>query len=743
MNSKGSSAFRIHLLPFSIATHPDKATAFYIFDAVIGKTTHYSPLYICTVTIKIAIFLLASSRSRIMTTHLRIINRQNLPVATCLLLFFLLGPPRSHAHDEWYRGLDLESVLADSGLALVGRVTDVSETKIGVGGKGERSLLQYKFEPVLVLKGVFSRESLLLTSDDLGRQQLTDAAPIETGQLRLLMLGRSFAGYAMRREALSFDQAIPRLSSPNDELIATVNILLAVNHNLDRAKKVALLLDGLRKQKGAAAIPLLVAVEHRALLAAQTPGAVESIAPHLTDASPAVREQATKTLYSLLKADYLDQAKFHEVAARALAASIARPDPSFVPRVAAFEALGAAGPQAVEDTAVKAQLGLDPLATFAEQGARLHAIGDLKMPGQSRAVLTLLNQLQLDAPTEIQYGAEWAAARLDPSNGVKEVRLRIKKKYDAGLPVVTEIDLLGNLPSTEATSALVDVAKLPLNHDERLAFVSACKKVASAPLVPAIATMLVPAQQDIWWSAVDALVKIDTDDAAKALQPHLLQETNLQRKIAIAEFLGRHGIRDGYPYAIEHMSEPYLREEAISALAAIREPRAVGELRKILETSNDVAWNSAAVRALGALGASDLAPQFLEMAQDTANPLGPSALIALGDLHEVKAVEIARAGFASRNPERLEASARVAGKLLALPGVSADDVRDRLGALLADRGASHPARLAAINSLLALNDRRLDGALALAVRDAGLENSELLNKIEEQLCKRSVKLTLP
>jgi HEAT repeat protein len=679
-----------------------------------------------------------------MMTRLCFTNRQSIAIAACLLLFFFsVGPPQSVAHNEWYRGLDLESALADSSLVLVGRVIDVSETKLGVGGKGERSLLQYKFEPVLVLKGVFSRESLLLTSDDLGTQQFTDAAPIEAGQLRLLILARSFAGYAMRREALSLDQAIPRLHNPNDELIATVKILLAVNHSLDRAQKVALLLDGLRKQKSAPVIPQLMAVERRSLLAAQTPGALESIAPHLSDASPAVREQAAKTFYSLLKADYLDQPKFRKVAANALAAAIARPDPSFAPRVAAFEALGVAGPQALENTAVKAQLGLDPLATFAEQGARLHAIGDLKVPGQSRAVLTVLNQVPLDAPGEIQYGAEWAAARLDPAMGVKELTLRIRKKYDAGLPVVIEIDLLGNLPSAEATPALVDVAKLPLNHDERLAYVSACKKVASAPLVAALATMLVPAQQDIWWSAVDALVKIDTDDAAKALQPHLVQETNLQRKIEIAEFLGRHGIRDGYPYAIEHMSEPYLREEAISALAAIREPRALGELRKILETSNDVAWNSAAVRALGALGASDLAPQFLEMAQDTANPLGPSALIALGDLHEIKAVEIVRAGFASRDSQRLEASARAAGKLLAIPGVSADDVRDRLAALLADRGAWQPARLAALNSLVALNDRRLDGTLALAVRDAGLESSELLNKIEDQLCKRSVKLMLP
>ena len=73
--------------------------------------------------------------------------------------------------------------------------------------------------------------------------------------------------------------------------------------------------------------------------------------------------------------------------------------------------------------------------------------------------------------------------------------------------------------------------------------------------------------------------------------------------------------RDGYAYAIEHMSEPNLREQAISALAEIREPRTVGELRKILEMSNDNAWNSAAVRALGALGASDFAPRFLEMAR--------------------------------------------------------------------------------------------------------------------------------
>lgn len=189
-------------------------------------------------------------------------------------------------------------------------------------------------------------------------------------------------------------------------------------------------------------------------------------------------------------------------------------------------------------------------------------IGDLKVPGDSRAVLTLLDQEPLDAPAEIQYGAEWAAARLDASHGVKEVMRRIKKKYEAGLPVVTEIDLLGNLPRR-------------------------------------------PARE--WLRRMTSLLVL-----------RILR------------------------------SSPTARGSRIAANAAMASSRRYG---------------------------SD---------------------------------KIARAGFASRNAERLEASARAAGKLLALPGVSAEDVRDRL-----------------------------------AARDAGLENSKLLNKIEEQLCKRTVKLTLP
>ena len=88
------------------------------------------------------------------------VKRLARPIICFLLLFILLAwPIRSVAHDEWFRDLDLESGLSEASLVLVGRVADVSRTGITVRGKGEFTLLQFKFVPVLILKGVFAREA--------------------------------------------------------------------------------------------------------------------------------------------------------------------------------------------------------------------------------------------------------------------------------------------------------------------------------------------------------------------------------------------------------------------------------------------------------------------------------------------------------------------------------------------------------------------------------------------------------
>jgi len=109
-----------------------------------------------------------------------------------------------------------------------------------------------------------------------------------------------------------------------------------------------------------------------------------------------------------------------------------------------------------------------------------------------------------------------------------------------------------------------------------------------------------------------------------------------------------------------------------------------------------------------------------------------------------RAVPLVRAGLRSRNTDAVTASARAAANLAASPGEPAQDVRGQLAALLADPGAPLQARTAAFDSLVKLNDPRLNLALSLAVRDAGLENTEgdLLNRIETFIRDRKIKLTL-
>src|SRR4029077_9369856 len=121
-----------------------------------------------------------------------------------------------------------------------------------------------------------------------------------------------------------------------------------------------------------------------------------------------------------------------------------------------------------------------------------------------------------------------------------------------------------------------------------------------------------------------------------------------------------------------------LLEEAVAALAAIRDPRTVPALRDILQTSNNTAWNGVAIRVLGALGEKEFAPQFLEIVQDLKRPLAAQALVALGDLGEVKALPRVREALKSRNDHIVLTGIRAATKLVLLSDAKTDDVRDQL-----------------------------------------------------------------
>ena len=672
--------------------------------------------------------------------------------AALLLLSGVLASAVSAAapRTEWFRGLRLEAATANSNLILAAEIVDVSPIEMNFGGKmGRITNHQYRVKSVLVLKGIFARQEMTLTDSDLGIYGENETTEFKKGSLILLFLGRSDVGYrnANRTGNEGIAQSIPTLEGTEDPLLDAVRTLLDVNAEPDRAKRVSMLLGGLNKAGGAGAAALLDSLRSRALIAAQDRSVMPPLAKQLADDSPAVREAAANTVREILEADYLETAELRAPAAEALATALEKKSTNIAARASIYRAIGALGAAGRANEKVRRQLEAEHAGeAIEEESARIAAIGSLKL--DAAGPRKLLHTLPLDAEGDLQYDAAFTLAKLDPAEAARQLKERFDARLAAGLDGEDILGVFDQLPPEIEVPLLLETAKLPLNRSEKAEFAQVCRKLCvddrrpDARLAAPLAGMLAPTEP-ARNAAMDALIAIDNEEAARALREHLKDEADLYRKLRIAEMLGRHGIADGFPYAMEHLSEGGLLEQAVKTLAAIEGSRkeARDELKHILETSNDAAWNAAAIRALGALGATEMAAKFLEVASDFRNPLAEPALMALGDLGEPKTVERIKQGLASRNDRIVTAAVRATGKLVAArPELKSADLRNNLASLLADSEADYEVRNAALDTLLAFKDEHLNEILVKIVREAHLENSGLMGRVETLLRERKVKL---
>ncbi len=637
--------------------------------------------------------------------------------------------------------LDLEPAVAQAELILAARLVDVTETTIVHGGQNAQVTQQFRFEPVRVLKGLFARDALLMTGQDLGIYRFAEGSDrLERGQLLLVLLGRQGANYFNCNSAATLNQSIPRLDGEADPLLPAVEALVGMSRLRDRSARVKVLREALQPAEGREAAPLLIALGRRAPLAARDPAAAGAIVPHLKADSAALREVAARTLSALLQAvpppkAGADPSPIQLEAARGLAAALADAGPDLAAKVAMIDALGEAGAAAVaRDPAARAWIAAEPeAATFAETASRLLALGELPATDRKDEAARAYEALALDAPATLEQAAGRALGRLDPPRAAELIAARLAKKDDAGLDVSAEIDRLGRLPAELAVPPLLAAWERPLAANERLAYARAAALVPDARLIPSLSDLLDPRQYQTRLYAMEALRKINTGEAASTLAPHLDEEADPTQQLRLVAFLGRHGLRDGYPRAIEHVSQPALRDQAVAALAALNDPRAVPELRRIWQESNDLAWNAAALRGLARLGQADIAPRLLEIAATPGDSLAPSALLGLGDLGTPEALPIVREALNSRRDESVIAATRAAARLLSRPALKDDAILDRLAALLADADASPEVRRASLDALAALNDPRLGPGLLAVARDANLEGSPLLIEAERRL----------
>ena len=167
--------------------------------------------------------------------------------------------------------LDLEPAVTQAELILAVRLVDVTETKIVHGGRDVQVTEQYRFEPVRVLKGIFARESLLLTGQDLGIYRFAGGSErLPRGQLMLVLLGRQGQNYFNCCAAPTLGQSIPRLEGKDDPCFAAVEALIGTTRVRDRLARVELLRDALKRPRAGpfnlasvAWPPRLLAARHR------------------------------------------------------------------------------------------------------------------------------------------------------------------------------------------------------------------------------------------------------------------------------------------------------------------------------------------------------------------------------------------------------------------------------------------------------------------------------------------------
>ena len=525
-------------------------------------------------------------------------------VLVILLVGVCITTPVAHAKN-WASEFDLEPSLRAAALVMAVRVVDVSQVRVVYGGKGFETLYQYTFEPIRILKGVYSRPQLLMTNTDLRTfSNSFDPEDIRRGQERLLVLGRSRFGYIGIHRGSTADLAFPRLEGKTDPLLSAAAALLAQQELTDRLEIVSRLVSHLNEAESRGAVMLLSALDRRSYIAAQQVPVFRAVAQQLESDEAIVREAAAHVLGNLLEADYLKNQANREAAVAALIASLEQADTSLAARVAAFRALGSAVDAVRENEAAVRLVSLDtPYDTLAELSARLDILGGLhenQGAVAGGAVSNLLTELPLDAPVHLQRSATQSWARLAASNGADRLLDRILRKKALGLEGTVEVEAFGLIlpKAPEPWPLQRALLEIGLTTSEQEAFVLACEHAPSLQLVPALSDMLDPRHQRLRRLAANLLLKIDKKAAAQALRPHMPEETDLAYKLRLIAFLGSHGFDDGYPYALEHMSDPRYLEAAVDAVATINKSGTADQLLDIYRNSNDLGWKQAAVRAL-------------------------------------------------------------------------------------------------------------------------------------------------
>lgn len=658
---------------------------------------------------------------------------------------------------EWFDGIDgaltgqewcdqwaLENRLDQAQLVMVARVSNISAVKVVRGAKVDTTLREYRFQPVTVLKGVFTRDEIAMTDSDLGlsNPDPTAAAPFKHGEHILLILTRRLGSYgcvSLPRGMNNPYQLIPRLAGRDDPIVSMTQTMIQVSQAQSRQLQVELTIQKLGKSSGPAAIPLLDSLRSRGYWV-QSTEAARLLSGLMSEDSPAVRSAAAFTVSRILKSRAPIEPEARGILAEALRKLLQSPGVHTQLRVAAIEGLGQLDQFGRESGWVTELLigHLCGARTRAERAAAAAALGQLEEPKSARHVFDALEKLALDEPAERATIFIDAAVRLSASKSAPVLTRRLQQKLAAGHPGHQEIERLGRLKYAEAIPVLMQAATDGRDRDE-VQLAGAFGSLGDDRAIPILTEWLADRDQGKRWAAVDALANLNADDAIAAIRLRLKSEPDLRLKLRMAEILGQHGIDDGYDFALEHLADPGVTPYAARALAAIGDERTAGNLWKILETSRDTQWSGAALQALAAMRDEKIAAKLTEILSDRRSRLLASALQAAQELSDPELIPAITPHVQSRNTQIVQLSISAVRHLAAV-GQGQAAYRESIqqaGAelikVLNEPDFHMNIRIAALDALQVLEDRRLPNTLRSLADRPQLENSKLLQRVNQVL----------
>lgn len=647
---------------------------------------------------------------------------------------------------EWFADWNLESRVSKAQLIMVARVGSVSPITVVHGAKAETNLREYRFAPVSILKGVFTRPELSMTDSDLGlpAPDPNVDAPLKPGEHILLVLTRSrglsaFSCVGLQKGVSEQRQLITPLSGLDDPIVSMTKTMIRIAQSRSQQQRVELCFKELNKTSGPATVPLLLSLDSRGYWIRSSEQA--RLLTGLTDhESSAIRTAAASVVCRVLTSEAPIQDDDRKLLAGVLQSLLESKTVATSLRADAVRALGYLGEFGRRSDWVS-QVLLDHLQalTHAERAAAATALAKLKNPDTTDAVLAALQSLPLDEYKTWESTWITAAVGLANTKAAPVLLNRLQKKLNGGHAALPEIHQLGLLKYHAAIPTLI-LAIEDGKHRDEIPIADAFAAIKDDRAVPALAELLKSTNSQTRSAAMRALNSINSDTVVAAIRPQLQRETDLAMKLHIAEVLGRHGINDGYNIAMEHLADPGMTITAARTLAAMKDPRTSAQLWKSVDESHDTAWTGAALQGLAAIKDPKVHSKLQTVLADERSPLLPAAIAATETLGDPSLVAAVTPFVLSRNYQTAFASISAINTLAAAAdrqkSADTDSLKQAGTALievLNDPDIHVNLRIAALNTLQTLKDARLPATLKTLANGSLPENSPLQKSVHAAL----------